>query len=213
MKTISPLLFTCLVLCSCSSEGVNEKRQFKEIAEEPAAVQENMQYPLTIVQKNVRAVNLGSNRITEEYDSLELTLFNDSSYFFNYYRNGSSKKASLDTLLIPLDTVVYTHQPMLPEELFSVTSSSPKRLFIAEVEGTNFPIIEEHYSCCAVWIPMGHEHFGHVSYFSLDFGWIASMNIGEKQKRSTVWTGDWNQDLVDKLIEQLPLSIDAHDIN
>ncbi|NVK66673.1 MAG: hypothetical protein HWE22_18920 [Flavobacteriales bacterium] len=198
------------ILGSCTSEVRNEMeasaKQDKEVhAEEtPPAVS----YPTQITQRNVRKHLVNTEGSHLKYDSIQITLVNDSSYYCHYYISERKIPSQNDTLALPKAVIrtIDTNdvQTLLLSPFFS--SGNTNRLFIIELDGKVYKVIEENHSCCGIWEPRGHVHWGSSIYFSLDFGILGVTNRHETDVQTTIFTADWDQETVDKLIEFLPLS-------
>lgn len=204
------IILLSLLLGSCSHEDSNSNPILQSKKSEVELQDTIIEYPITIRHYNLKVKSVESGNYTAEYDSLKITILNDSSYLYCYYQKGSRIRSPNDTLLIPKKT--YRIPYMLDKnDSIKLTPSpiynSPRidsSLLLIEIEGKTYKIIEERFSCCRIWRAMGHKHFGSISYFSLDFGFSVSFGIDENGSSKTLWTGDWDQDIVDKLVSALP---------
>lgn len=207
-----------MILGSCSSENIdkNEKRESKIEIVETAEV--TVEYPIKITHKNLKEKFIDSKRSNAEYDSLVITILSDSSYFHHYYKNGILTPRATDTLIVPVqtDTLPKINRSNASQKLVLSSAFASvgrgERLLIIEIDGKTHKVIESRGSCCDIWKPMGHMHFGSITYFSLEFGWIGSVFKRESSTNKTRWFGDWDQEMVNKLIESLPLANDELDL-
>lgn len=198
------------ILGSCASEIRNEMeesvKEDKEVhTEETPPV---ISYPTQNTQRNIweHVVNTEGSRF--KYDSIQITLVNDSSYYYHYYISGRKTPSRNDTLTLPKAVINTIDTNDVSSLLLSpfFTSGNTNRLFIIEIDGKEYKVIEENHSCCNIWEPRGHVHWGSSIYFSLDFGILGVTNRHESDVQKMIFTADWDQETVDKLIEFLPLS-------
>lgn len=200
---LSLLLGSCTQEYSSSNPIVQSKKAEVELQDTI------IEYPITIKHYNLKVNPVESGIYTAEYDSLKITILNDSSYLYSYYQKGSRIRSPKDTLLIPKKTYTIPYMLDKHDSLKLISSpiyNSPRidsSLLLIEIEGKTYKIIEERFSCCRIWRPMGHLHFGSISYFSMDFGFLGSIGIDENGSSKTLWTGDWDQDIVEKLVSVL----------
>jgi hypothetical protein len=204
-----PLAFT-LGSCSLKDEpeiNIGDDVEVEVFAEE---IEPLVSYPIKITQRNIWEHFAGSESSYFKFDSLEIVQVSDSSYYFHYFKMGRPAPTKNDTLILPKLTV--NPQDTLDTDDAKMVFYSPfyspgigKRLFLIHLNGKEYKVIEENHSCCDVWEPRGHLHLGSSSYFSLDFGMLGVINRSETSTSKTLWTADWDQKTVDKLVDFLPL--------
>lgn len=215
MKTSTLIVLISLTLFSCTSEQEVEKKAQTDTTEEVKAPPVVPQYPIRIKHTNLKKYLAPNGPISDKYDSLIITILSDSNYFYKYYKNGTGTPYLDDTLKIPqqIDTIKINRSSedslnFLPAKFF-MSPGNGTRLFVIELEDKTYKIIETRGSCCSIWEPRGHIHFGSITYFSLDFGFLGSFDFNEKNSSKHLWTGDWDQKTVDKIVEQLLLFHDS----